>query len=275
MELSTIAIVSWLAQPAAAALVNIAQQYLVQRLGLGSSPPAASGVKPLLDDYLQKLTARLDEDRIAKLHGAFLNLMDAPRSAAKHGLLVQALDRFHEAARLPKQGMTGGRPNAELQCMAFIGMAASHILLGDRSELIVEKMVEAVSADADTAKHWLGEDLVREILSRFPPPGVICPKCGFQNPAGSRFCNQDGYPLPRRQHPAPSKSQMTPPLSSKPSVKVTKPAGTALLRTIAVILFILWLVGWLVLHVAGLFIHILLLLAVICLILSLSRMGSA
>lgn len=190
MELSTMAIVGWLAQPAAAALVNVTQQYLLQRLGLSSSPPAASGVKPLLDDYLQKLIARLDEDRIAKLHGAFSTLMDAPKSVAMHGLLIEALDRFHEVSRIPEQGMTGGHPNTELHCMAFVGMAACHILLRDRSELVVEKMVKAVSADADTAKQWLGEDLVREAISRFPPPRVICPKCGFPNPAGSRFCNR-------------------------------------------------------------------------------------
>lgn len=202
MDPSTlVTIVGWLAQPAAAALVYVAQQYLLQRLGLISSLPAASGVKPLLDDYLQKLTARLDEDRIAKLHGAFSTLVDAPKSVARHGLLIEALDHFHEVARIPKQGVTAGLPNTQLRCMAFLGMVACYNLLHDRSELIAEKMVEAVRADADTAKQWLGEAFVGQIITRFPPPGVICPKCGFENRAGSRFCNQDGYPLTQSPNP--------------------------------------------------------------------------
>jgi hypothetical protein len=152
-----------------------------------------------LDKYLQKLIARLDEDRIAKLYGAFSKLLDAPKSVARQNLLSSALDGFHEVARIPEQGMTGNRPNAELRCMAFVGMVASYTLLRDRIELIEEKMIEAVSADAATAKQWLGEDIVREILARLPAPTIPCPQCGFQNPAGSKFCNRDGYPLDSRQ----------------------------------------------------------------------------
>jgi hypothetical protein len=191
----------WLAQGAGSAVFAVAQQYLINRFGLISSKNETLTIKPLLDDYLQLLTKRLDEDRVAKLHGAFSKLEDAPKSIAKQGLLVEALDSFHEVARIPQQGMTGDHPNAELRCMAFLGMAASYSLLQDQPELIAEKMVEAIRADADTAKRWLGEDLVSRVISFFPSPGIICPKCGSQNPPGSRFCNQDGYSLTSGQNP--------------------------------------------------------------------------
>src|SRR5262249_11161017 len=97
-------------------------------------------------------------------------------------------------------------PNAELRCMAFIGMVASYILLQDRTELIEEKMIEAVAADAATAEQWLGRDLVREIRARLPALTIACPQCGRQNPAGSKFCNHDGYPLGPRQKPVVSQS---------------------------------------------------------------------
>jgi hypothetical protein len=44
-----------------------------------------------------------------------------------------------------------------------------------------------------------------------------------------------------------------------------------MLRTIALILIVLWLVGWLGFHILGAFIHILIILAVICLILAFVR----
>src|SRR5579859_5103775 len=117
-----ITILGWFAQPAAQALFTTAQTYVQRRLGLSSSPSQASQVEPLLDKYLQKLIARLDEDRIAKLYGAFSKLLDAPKSVARHNLLSSALDGFHEVARIPEQGTTGNRPNAELRCVAFVGM---------------------------------------------------------------------------------------------------------------------------------------------------------
>lgn len=69
--------------------------------------------------------------------------------------------------------------------------------------MIEEKMIEAVAADAATAEQWLSQDLVREILTRLPRPMISCPQCGFPNPAGSRFCNRDGYPLNSVYKPSP------------------------------------------------------------------------
>jgi predicted RNA-binding Zn-ribbon protein involved in translation (DUF1610 family) len=199
MDPLTATIVTGLLQQAGGAIFAVAQRYTMRRLGLDSSQSAPSYIKPLLDDYLKQLKGRLDEDRIAKLYGAFSKLMDAPRSVVKQGLLVDALDKFHEVSQIPQQGITGDQSNAQLRCMAFVGMAASYMMLQDQPVLIAEKMVEAVRADANTAKQWLGDDLVNEIVSKLPPPTIICPKCGFQNPAGSQFCNRDGHPLNSRQ----------------------------------------------------------------------------
>lgn len=228
MDPATIAtIVSWFAQPAAQALFTIAQTAVQQRLGLSSSSDPASQGEPLLEKYLQKLIARLDEDRIAKLYGAFSKLRDASKSVTRQSLLSLALDGFHEIARIPEQGMTGNQPNAELRCMAFVGMVASYTLLHDRRELIEEKMIEAVSADAVIASQWLGEEIVREILVRLPAPTISCPHCGFQNPAGSKFCNQDGYPLKPDQNAL---------LSQESTLTVIRPqalsAGARLFRMI-------------------------------------------
>lgn len=161
----------WLGQQAAGAVFALAKDILLQRLGLSPSPSAASTMKPLLDEYFQGLRARLDEDRIAKLRGAFSMLKDASKSVALQSQLFLAVRDFQEIVGIPQQGATGGRPNAELRCMAFVGLAASYIKLvpGERA-LIAAKMVEAVRADATTAKQWLGEELVREILARLPAP---------------------------------------------------------------------------------------------------------
>lgn len=159
---------TWLLQQAGGVLFALAQQYLSEKMGLGSSQQTRSAMRSLLDEYLQRLTARLDEDRIARLYGAFTNLKVAPNTAAKDGLLVEALDRFHEIAHLPEQGTTGERSNAELRCLAFLGMASTHMVLNDRRELIAEKIVEAVYADPDTARQWLGEDIVRGVLLNTP-----------------------------------------------------------------------------------------------------------
>jgi serine/threonine protein kinase/Tfp pilus assembly protein PilF len=56
--------------------------------------------------------------------------------------------------------------------------------------------------------------------------GLICPKCGFQNRPGAKFCKRDGQPLlqgatavppqPRAQMPAPRQSIQSRPIQSRP-----------------------------------------------------------
>lgn len=157
----TLTIAGWLVQPAASQLFALAKDILSQKLVL----------TPSLDEYFQRLRARLDEDRIAKLRGAFSMLKDGSQSAALQPQLFLAVRDFQEIVGIPQQGTTGGRPNAELRCMAFVGIAASYLkLVPDEQARIAANMVEAVRADATTAKQWLGEELVREILARLPAP---------------------------------------------------------------------------------------------------------
>ncbi len=196
MDPVTEPIVGWIVHPATEYLFHAAQGRMLLRLGLSPSRSSTSQRKPLIDEYLQQLIARIDEDRIARLHGAFTKLKAAPKSNAMRELLIEALDSFQQVAQLPQQGTTRDCPNAELRCMAFVGMASSYKLLDSKQELIAENMVEAIRADADTTRQWFYEDLVFEIISRFPSlaPG-FCTKCGFRNPPEARFCNRDGYPL--------------------------------------------------------------------------------
>jgi hypothetical protein len=199
MDPATIAltIAGWLAQPVVEALLS--------RSGFSSPSSEADRVEP----YLQELLARQNEERLATLYRAFAKLVEAPRLVARQDILNSAFEDFHGIAQIPQQGTTGKQRNAELRCMAYLGMAVYHTLSGDRTDLMVGKMEEAVLADAATAEQWLGRDLVREILARLPAPTITCPKCGFQNPAGSQFCNRDGYPLNSGQKPPPQLSSQT------------------------------------------------------------------
>jgi len=190
MDPLIVTIVGWMVQPAASDLLHTAQQYMLRHCGLSPSRSSPPDGKPLLDEYLQKLRARLDEGRTRELYGALSNLKDAP----KQELLTKVLPGFHRVAQIPQQGATGGRPNAELRCMAFVGMASSYNLLHEQPELIAEKMVEAIRADVNTARQWFGKDIVSEVISRFPSlvPGIICPYCGLWNPPDTAFCDEDG-----------------------------------------------------------------------------------
>ncbi len=130
MDPLTATIVTGLIQKAGGAVFAIAQQHIMRRLGLDSSqPPTSDDIEPLLHGYLQQLKDRLDEDRSAILYGAFAKLVDAPRSPVKQELLVEALDKFYEVSQIPQQGTTADQTNAALRCMAFVGMAASYIIL--------------------------------------------------------------------------------------------------------------------------------------------------
>jgi|SRR6266705_3598799 len=77
MDPWTATIVIGLIQKAGGAIFAIAQQHIMRRLGLDSSQPKPSDdIQPLLQGYLQQLKGRLDEDRIAKLYGAFSKLTE-------------------------------------------------------------------------------------------------------------------------------------------------------------------------------------------------------
>ncbi len=162
-------VVIWFMHQSGGTLFSLAQQFLSDRMGFGSL--TSSKARSLLDEYIQKLEAKIDEDRISKLHGALSQLQDAFKTRiAKKELLLQALNSFQILANLPVQGTTGGYRNAQLSCLAYLGITASYIALGDKPELIAEKMIAAVYADADIAREALGDNVVRQILTKFPKP---------------------------------------------------------------------------------------------------------
>ena len=66
------------------------------------------------------------------------------------------------------------RPNAELRCLAFLGIAAIHISLNDPAEMVAEKMAfEAVFTDSTTAEKWLSKKIVSELLTHNPNLGQV------------------------------------------------------------------------------------------------------
>ncbi len=158
----------WFLQRAGGSLFDLAQNNLLEHMGIKAPSLTAPKARLLLDEYLQRLRARLDEDRIAKLYGALQAVKEASKTGAKQGILANAFTIFYEVVNLPKQGTTGEQPNVQLRCLAFLGMAAAHALLNDSPELIAVKMVEAVQADPDTAKRWLSETPVRELQAYSP-----------------------------------------------------------------------------------------------------------
>ena len=159
----------WLIKQGGGVLFSLAHQYLSNSMGLG--PLTSPGARSLLDEYIQRLEAKIDEDRIGRLYGALRQLQDALKTRiAKKELLIHAIDSFQVLAQLPEQGMTGKYTNAYLTCLAYLGMAASYIALDDKPELIAEKMIGAVYADSNAAKQALGENVVRQILAKYPKP---------------------------------------------------------------------------------------------------------
>src|SRR5262249_55327530 len=76
-------------------LFDLATTHLLEKMGFRASPNTIEQMQSLLDQYMQQLTARLDEDRIASLYGALSQLKDAQHTVAQQGYLTQALSTFH------------------------------------------------------------------------------------------------------------------------------------------------------------------------------------
>lgn len=129
----------------------------------------ASSVRDILDEYIKGLIARMDEERIRQLAGGLSQLIDAKKTVAYKTLLTNALSKFHEVAALPISGSTGDFRNEQLRSLAFLGMASAHKLLGDSNEIIAEKIVNAVTADNETAEKFLGKKFCNSILHRILP----------------------------------------------------------------------------------------------------------
>lgn len=206
----TLVAAQWLLTNVGLPVLKAGIDQLMGQMGMKDPPVDATNAQRLvevyiqqLDEHIQRIESKIDEDRLAKLLAALKQVSEAHKTNAEREYLTNALYAFNVVTNYPGQGTTGGYTNAQLRCVAFLGMAAAHAVLEDPQQLVAEKMTEAVHADTDTARMWLGNDLVDQIISHFPPLGIACPKCGHQNPAGSHYCNQDGHPLTPGQNSTP------------------------------------------------------------------------
>lgn len=153
-------IIGWLALQAGKLVYEESLNMLYRNLGLVSD--GQTDLRPLdkylreLHEELSRIRDRIDEDRLAKLYSGFSQLRGATKRSGKNAYLAHALDRFYEIAAIPELGRTGQFSNKELQCLAFLGMASAHSLLGDSDKLVMEKLVSAVLASGVTAKEFIG-----------------------------------------------------------------------------------------------------------------------
>lgn len=168
------AAVTWLLQQGGGYVFNVAIDRLVGRMGLRPPPLTSSGVRVLLDDYYRRLEAalklRLDEERIIKLKSAIDQLRRSSQTGLRNAALQDALSKFSEMTNLPEQGETAELPNAQLRCLSFLGIAAIHSEIGDPQSSIAENLIKAIYADVTTAKEWLGDDVIDNLLRHYPPP---------------------------------------------------------------------------------------------------------
>lgn len=164
-------VVEWFLMQGGGALLDLAQQQLLHRTGLGSSQLTSSEARLLFEEYTQRLENKLDEDRLVYLNKGWLQLEEAYKVGTeilRNDLLNQALNSFLTIAGYPPEGKTAGFTNAALISMAYIGMAQVYIARGDRQNT-AEKILCAVYADSNEAAQALGEQVVQEILAKNPP----------------------------------------------------------------------------------------------------------
>jgi hypothetical protein len=180
MDPLTAGAVMWLLDQARSVVFDAAKNALLKGMGLIHSSSLTRGeLQSLLDQYVQRLEreiktvgAKLDQDRLALLKGALAQVKTAPRTNARDSFLAHALNTFHTIANLPQQGKTGTWHNAELRCVALLGIAAAHTELNDSPQLIAENLIAAVQADSATAEQWLGTRVVQVILRNYPSLGA-------------------------------------------------------------------------------------------------------
>jgi len=191
----------WLLAQSAGFLFSTVTRKLSEGMGLSPRPLSADDVDVLLDRYFhqfeerlaQRLIDRMDEDRLATLNGAIKQIKAAAAMTGltelKKGYLIGSSNKFFDITSLPPQGRTGGFANAELICLAYLGIAAVHLEMHEPSVAIAQNIVAAVYAHPDSAKQWFGADFIQRLLA-------VCPQCGTENSPGAQYCQNDNYPLP-------------------------------------------------------------------------------
>lgn len=142
----------------------------------GETPLTASSARAMLDAYISRLDdkinvviKKLDEQRLGQLLSGLSQLRDSARTSVRRQILTNALDNFHKIASLPTTGRTGEFKNAELRSLAFLGIAAIHQLLDDKTDMIAEKIVMAVEANPETAEQFIDKRICIAILRRISP----------------------------------------------------------------------------------------------------------
>jgi glycine cleavage system H lipoate-binding protein len=153
-----------------------------------------------LEKYKQELLERMDEDRLRQLDGGITLLKDAVQSSAAAALATQALQTFHEIAALPRQGRTGRFRNRELICVAYLGMACAHKVLGDPRDIIAAKLAQAVEADPDVGERFLGKQ-VNNAIARRILPNAFFPLGGSPRDADRLFPQDRRYFVPPEPDP--------------------------------------------------------------------------
>jgi hypothetical protein len=211
MPLHLAVVAQWLLAHAGGLLFSVVANKLTENMGLNPRPLSATEIEPLLDRYFRQfedritnqLIERMDEDRLVTLNSAIKSIRTASTMVGmtelKKGYLINAVGKFSDITSLPAQGRTGGFANAELICLAYLGIAAIHLEMNEPHTDIAHKIVTAVYADPTTAKQWFGQDFIARLLA-------VCPQCGTENPPGTKHCKHDNYPLPGGSvtPPAPS-----------------------------------------------------------------------
>ena len=159
-----------------------------------------SDVEEILDEYIERLVGRLDEDRWRQLGGALTLLKDASHSVARAALAAEALSSFHQIAALPVESDTGDFSNRELIFLALVGMAVAHDFIGDPREIVATKLVEAIDTDPSAAESLFGKPITNAIYRRIRPT-QFWPLGGSPKKESNLFPENVWYFVPRGSGP--------------------------------------------------------------------------
>ena len=125
--------------------------------------------RDLFDQLFTRLIDRLDEDRQARLRGAWQNLRDAVNLPDPSPLVTHALVTFNEIASLPADGYTSGVSNQHLRATATLGRAAARWMLAGRLSDLYDDVVQSAVISRPTVTYLFGPGISAR-LSSLPPP---------------------------------------------------------------------------------------------------------
>ena len=158
---------SWLVGEVGSARVSVAVNNFLVTMGLKEPDVTQSDLRVMKEEILHEIRHFHDEELIRTLNSS-LDL----RPAVNNTLLNLKIAKLMEIAEL-EEGTTGGRPNNEVRCLAYLGMLAAFDKLTDyeltdgsneKSRLLSDMLCRAIDADSTTAMKTLGEDAVNELL---------------------------------------------------------------------------------------------------------------